>query len=105
MQKETVEVIINEGGLTCTTTNQLGERPKLYDCWSHVLWEVNLELWQQAENDRITYEIVTILCSEHCDDCLFKRKQFCDDFRRKHFKIEPGTIRQARIENGKAVIL
>lgn len=92
--KDTVEVIINEGGFTCTTTNAFGEKPKnCQECSCGLNEPYPCEewvIWKQAENDRITYEIKNYIA-------------LLSDPPQHYYK--PGTIHQARIENGKAVIL
>lgn len=130
--KDIVEVIINEGGLTCTTTNPFGnEKPCYYD-FDHYDHDYGgniqspdeaaeyanaVDEWKQAENDRITYDI------ENQDYILHRKLNpvCCGNFDKyggccnnpfpedvvvgEQWKFEPGTIHRARIENGKAVIL
>lgn len=100
MQKDTVEVIINEGGLTCTTTNPLGEKPIILRDSENSVGPEEYKAWQQAEKDRITYDILMPPCPP-----LIDRETGEEHYFPSMHKYKVGTIHRARIENDKAVIL
>lgn len=105
MQKDTVEVIINEDKLTCTTTNPLPKPTYIKTSFPAIDRVANKKLderWRQAESERKTYEIDFSKLSnaiEALENAVGGKVSHVS------YGYEPGTIHQARIENGKAVIL
>lgn len=102
-----MQVIINEGGLTCTTVNHLGGYPsprskaeKIIDKKQFESYENDCNkraAWHKAQSERQTFEI------EHeCEEGVcsveipLSLKTRC--------RLIPGTTHEAQIVNGKAVI-
>lgn len=88
--KDTVEVIINPDGKSCTTLNPLGNSAREYHAsryGTELFWFDSKNKWQQAESERKTHEIANA-------------KEIANIIRFK-----PGTTHKAQIINNKAVIL
>lgn len=110
--QDTVEVIINPDGKSCTTLNQLSTpevgREKLYSShdtspesqFYHENWHKRHKAWQQAEFERKTYEIDIDKSS-----VIFLSGKRCTVNKVSGLYFPFSSTHQAQIINNKAVIL
>lgn len=93
-----MKAIINNDGVTCTTVNPLGEKPKYFTTENSDLhsttWIDLASEWQQAEADRKTYEIECVCINHHTGET---RGEFCLCF-------IPGSTYEIEVINNKARI-
>jgi len=111
MQKETVTVVILEGGKTCKEVNPYGEKPKqatmVVASISHqrearIRYNDLLNAWNLAELKLRTWEVANV--EYHAGNPLVY--VFDKDANGKIFKLlEPEETFKAQIINGKAVIV
>jgi hypothetical protein len=109
MNKETVTVIILEGGKTCREVNRFGIKPskpsnsQMLDLVRDYKYALNI--WQKAESKLRTWEMDFTHLIEPLTKLIEAAGGTVDSVSHVNYGFETGQIKQAQIINGKAVIV